>query len=257
MRRWLSLLIASLSSSAWSVAARAQVNVEPLRQQVEEQGFGARLRASATSFAGNTQGVIFGSSGLVGVHGARNLGYLVLTGDYARLNGVVSVAKWFGHARHNYELSALVSWEEYAQVESDRFRRVTLRELVGTGPRYGLLLLDESLEVYYGLSYLLEHTDLDTAAGDEETEGFAHRLSTYVALTLRAQERITLSHVTYVQPRIDRPRDVTLLSTSSADFLITKLLHSRLDVTLRYDSVKPVDVEAADLEIKNSLELAF
>lgn len=237
-------------------SVRAQVNVEPLRRQVVEQGFGARLQASASAYAGNTQGVIFGSAGFLGVRGARHFAYTSLTGDYTKLDGVVSVAKWFAHVRHNYQLSRAWWWEEYGQIESDRFRRVNLRQLVGTGPRVGLLLREE-IEIFLGASYLLEHTNLDTAQAGGRAEGIAHRSSNYLALTLRADERVALSHVTYAQPRFDAPSDINLLSVSSAELVVTQRLRSRIDLNVRYASVTPADVKSSDWELKNSLELVF
>lgn len=239
-----------------SVVASAQVNVEPFREQLTEERFGARLRASVASYAGNTRGVIFGSAGLFGVRSARNFAYVALTGDYTRLNGEVSVAKWFGHLRHDRRLTPILWWEEYGQIESDRFRRVNVRELVGTGPRIGLVQ-SATLRLFYGVSYMYEHTNLDTDEGEGRGEGGAHRLSNYLAATVTVQERIVLSNVSYCQPRFDAPSDVVVLSVSSADFTVTPLLHSRLDATIRYDSVTPADVHAADIELKSSLELVF
>jgi hypothetical protein len=239
-----------------SSMVRAQVNVEPLRQQVAQRGVGARLRASATTLAGNTSGVIFGSSALAGFHSQRNVAYLVLTGDYTRLNGVVSVAKWFAHARHNYELRRWLWWEEYAQLESDRFRRVNVRKLVGTGPRLGIIQ-SEPVELFYGISYLYEQTTFETADREPSGEGSAHRLSNYLALTLRVHERISLSSVTYIQPRFDEPLDLRVLSVSGADFHVTPLLHSLVDVSVRYDSETPSDVRGEDVELKSTLELVF
>lgn len=247
-------LVAALLAAAGS--AHAQVNTEPLRQQVAQNGVGARLKASATTYAGNTRGVIFSSSALLGGRRGRNVAYLVLTGDYARLNTVLSVARWFAHARHNYELYPWLWWEEYAQIESDRFRRVTRRELAGTGPRFGIVQSEE-LELFYGASYMYEHTELDTADRSARGEGAAHRFSNYVSLTLRAHERISLNSTTYIQPRFDEPSDFALLSVTGADFSVTKLLHTGIDATVRYDAVTPSDVKHADFELKSSLELVF
>src|SRR3954471_4978472 len=83
----------------------AQVNVEPLRQQVTARRFGAHIAASSDAYAGNTQGVVFGSSALLGGRTDRNFGYLDVSGDYSKLGGLVSVAKWFAHLRHNFELN--------------------------------------------------------------------------------------------------------------------------------------------------------
>jgi hypothetical protein len=234
----------------------AQVNVEPFRDQLDDAGAGGRVRASVASYAGNTQGTIFGGAGLVGVRGDRHLAYLAVTGDYTRLGGVVSVAKWFGHLRHSYDFTPRIAWEHYGQVESDRFRRVTLRQLVGAGPRL-LLLQSLSVELWWGSSYLLEHTDLDTEATGGRGEGVAHRFSNYLSFTLSAHERVVLSSVTYAQPRFDRPSDWVLLSVNSAEFKVTPLLQSRLDVTMRYENVTPPDVSSPDLEIRSALEVAF
>jgi hypothetical protein len=248
---WASLLIALVVTPA-----RAQVNVEPLRQQLAADGWGGRLQASVAGYAGNTDGVVLGSAAFIGVRGANHVAYGVLTGDYTKLNGVVSVAKWFAHARHNYRLKGWLFWEEYAQLESERFRRVSLRGLLGTGPRFKLFEND-TLDLFCGVSYMYEHTRLSTDTGTTRGQGHAHRISSYAALSLRAQERIVLSSVTYVQPRVDDPRDLRALSVSSADFTITKHLHSRLDAVLRYSSVVPEDITRADFELKNSLELLF
>jgi hypothetical protein len=249
--------MASLAAGSllfWSSAARSQVNVEPLRQQLKEDGWGGRVQASVATYAGNTEGVILGSAGFVGARGERNIAYAVLNGDYARLNGAVSVAKWFAHGRYNYELSDALWWEVYGQIESDRFRRVALRELAGTGPRVALLQ-SPRVDLFYGISYMYEHADFSTAEAD--ADGTTHRVSNYIAVTVKAQERIVLTNVTYAQPRLSRFKDVDLLSVSSADFTVTKRLHSRLDAVVRYSSVLPADIERFDVELKNSLEFLF
>ncbi len=235
---------------------RAQVNVEPLRQQVTARRFGAHIAASTDAYAGNTQGVVFGSSALIGGRTDRNFGYLDVSGDYSKLGGQVSVAKWFAHLRHNFQLSHGVWWEEYAQIESDRFRRVQLRELLGTGPRFALFQ-SKPFELFVGMSYLFEHTELDSADRDPRGQGTFERLSNYVAATFKPDERILLSTVDYVQPRIDRFSDYKVLSVSSVAFTITSHLQSRLDATARYESFTPSDVRHADVELKSSLQVVF
>lgn len=236
--------------------AHAQVNVEALRSQLKEATFGARVAGSLSGYAGNTQGVILGSAGLVGARWERHTGFVALSGDYARLNQVVSVAKWFGHARHNYRLTEALWWEVFGQLESDRFRRVASRRLLGTGPRFQLFD-SEAFEVFYGVAYLLEHSDLASRQAGSAGEGTAHRFGNYVAMTLRAHPRIVVTSVSYFQPRFDAPVDAKLLNVTQVAFEIAGRLRSRIDATLRYDSVGPADVNRADLELRNSLELAF
>jgi hypothetical protein len=252
--RWLPAFLASCI--LFTVHARAQVNVEPLRQQVTARRFGARINASTTTYAGNTQGVVFGGAALLGGRTERNFGYLDVSGDYSRLAGVVSVAKWFAHLRHNFQINPDLWWEEYAQLESDRFRRVQLRELAGTGPRFRVAHA-AAFELYFGSSYMVEHTELDSADATPEGQGTYERWSNYLAATLKLHDRILISTVNYVQPRIDRLSDYKVLSVSGADFRIANHLHSRLDVTARYESFAPSDVRHADLELKSSLEVVF
>ena len=236
--------------------AKAQVNVEPLRQQVTARKFGAHIAASTDAYAGNTQGVVFGSSALLGGRTQRNFGYLDVSGDYSKLGGMVSVAKWFAHLRHNFEINHSIWWEEYAQIESDRFRRVQLRELLGTGPRFALFQSDP-FELFVGVSYLFEHTALNSADVAPRGQGTVERLSNYVAITFKPDQRILVSTVDYVQPRIQQFADYKVLSVNSVAFSITKHLQSRLDATARYESFTPSDVRRADLELKSSLQAVF
>lgn len=236
--------------------AAAQVNVEPLRQQVVERGFGARVGGSLTGYAGNTQGVQLATSAFVGGRYASHLIYGAGSASYTRLNEVVSVAKWFGHLRYNYELAQWLYWEIFGQVEGDRFRRVSLRRLIGTGPRLQLISSDD-FALTYGTSYLNEAS---TIASDEGSPGgvrHAQRWNNYVSTELRAHPKITLSNVTYVQPSFSDFSDMHLLSVLAADFEVTPRLHSRFDATLRYENPRPALVKPADLELKSSLELVF
>jgi uncharacterized protein DUF481 len=241
---------------SFSRHAAAQVNVEPLRQQVTAHKLGARINASATTYGGNTEGVIFGSAALLGGRTARHFGYLDVSADYARLNGAVSVAKWFAHLRHNLQINPNLWWEEYAQLESDRFRRVNLRELAGTGPRVRALH-HPGFELFFGTSYMIESTQLESSDTNAEGEGTFERWSNYIAATVNPDERIVISTVNYIQPRIDRFSDYKILSVSGVDFKITNHLHSRVDATVRYESLAPSDVRPVDLELKSSLELVF
>lgn len=241
---------------ASAIPARAQVNVEPLRHQISEDGAGARLRVSLTSLAGNTQGVVFGGAALVGGRWSKNLVFAELSGDYAAFNGTVSVAKWFVHVRHNYELGRVVAWEEFGQMESDRFRRVQLRELIGTGPRFTILEGD-LLRLHLGSSYMFEHTEFDSGQAGARGEGFAHRFNNYVSIALQPDPRVLLTSVLYAQPRFDQFSDFRLLSVSGVGFQVTKVLRSRIDCTLRYESFHPRDIEGTDLELKSGLELVF
>ena len=138
-----------------SAPARAQVNVEVLRRSLSLSGFGGKLDASVATYQGNTRGTNLGASGLIGAQTGRHLGYAHANGRYTRLGGEVSVANYFAHLRYNYQLAQPLWAEALAQAESDRFRRLELRQLLGAGVRWAAFDAPE-LAAYYGLTYLLE-----------------------------------------------------------------------------------------------------
>lgn len=164
--------------------------------------------------------------------------------------------KSFAHLRHNYEFTDFFWWEEFVQSETDRFRRIQIRALLGTGPRFALFKSHKWLELHAGLSYMFEYTNIDPSAQILEP-ALVHRLKQYVAVVLRPDERIVLSTITYYQPRFDEWTDAHVLNVSSVEMKVTPLLNSRLDATTRYESVVPDGVKRTDLEFKSSLEFKF
>jgi hypothetical protein len=237
-------------------AAVAQVNVESVRSQLDTSTFGGRIRLSFSAYAGNTEGVIMGTSGIIAGRIGPSLGFATASADYARLGGTTSVKKSFAHLRHNYEFTDFFWWEEFVQSEADRFRRIEIRALLGTGPRFALFKSHKWLELYAGFSYMLEYTSIDPSAVILEP-ALVHRLNQYVVLTMRPDDRIVLSSITYYQPRFDEWTDAHVLNVSSVEMKVTPLLNSRIDATTRYESVVPAGVKRADLEFKSSLEFKF
>lgn len=236
--------------------AFAQVNIESVRSQLDTASFGGRVRLSFSAYAGNTEGVVMGTSGILGGRIGSNLGFATASADYARLGGSTSVKKSFAHLRHNYEFTDYFWWEEFVQSETDRFRRIQIRALAGTGPRFALFRSHTWLDLYVGLSYMLEYTNNDASAITLEPS-LVHRFNQYLALTMHPDERIVLGTIVYYQPRFDEWSDAHVLNVSSAEFKVTKVLTSRIDATTRYESVVPTGVKRADLEFKSSLELRF
>jgi hypothetical protein len=248
--------LACAAACFFTSSAFAQVNIESVRKQLDTSSFGGRIRLSVAAYAGNTEGVVFGTSGLIGGRMGQNLGFATASADYARLGGATSVKKSFFHLRHNYEFTDFFWWEEFAQSETDRFRRIQLRALFGTGPRFEVLKTKDWLDVFVGTSYMLEYTSTDPSAQITEPS-VVHRLNTYFAATIRPDPRIVFTSITYYQPRFDDFIDTQFLQVTSVEFKVTKILTSRMDATTRYESVVPLGVKRADLEFKSSLEFAF
>lgn len=246
-----------LASSTASAAAYAQVNVEPLRRDLKKQGVTGRISGSFAGLAGNTEGVNAGGALLAGIHAGRHLAYLDATGEYSRINGVLQVSKSFAHVRENFELRRWLWTEGFAQLENDRFRRIQLRELIGMGPRFGVLQ-GEELSVFLGTAYMLEHTRLSpNPAVPTALSQTVERWSNYVALSYQVGSRVLMTNTTYYQPRVSDFGDYHLLSVSSLEFKVTTLLRSSVSLSVHYESRVPADVDPTDVEVKNSIGLKF
>lgn len=232
--------------------AHSQVDVEPFRERLSTQGFGGELSGSVTTFGGNSRGIVLGATGLVGFRAARHFAYLSASSDYARLDGEVDLAKAFVHARYNYELYCWLWAELFAQTEADKFRRIRARELVGAGPRLGIVD-DERVQLFYGGAYMLEYTRRSNDVEERDRSVVAHRFSNYVALSYTPEPRISLGSTTYYQPRFDAPSDYRLLSVLGAELKVSESVSARIDATVRYESRVPASVEPFDGEVKNSL----
>jgi len=238
--------------------ARAQVNVEGLRKAFTTPGVHGKLGGSITTYNGNTQGTELGGSALLGYREGHELVYVSTNSNYASFGGDVSVANTFVHFRYNHTVTPLVTAEAFAQGESDRFRRLRLRTLVGIGPRFTLVESDD-LVLYYGVSYMFEHTTLGESVSDAPVRpADVHRMNNYAALAFVLDPgRAVLANTLYVQPRFDDLGDIRMLDVLGLDVTITGMLTASLQATLRYESPVPESLKRADLMVKNMLGVTF
>lgn len=248
--------IGLLFSALFVEVAHAQVNVEPFRARLKEKERLLALRGALTGRTGNTEGLTFGAGGLVGVSGSSHLWYLSGSTDYERANRATTVAKAFGHTRYNHLLFEPIWGELFSQLETDRFRRVSLRALLGAGPRFEFL--DTSnWSLAYGASYMLELTRRTDGTGGDQQRAVRHRFNNYVSLTYRPHDRITLSETAYYQPRFDAFGDFWFLSAFVGRFEVTGRLATVFDLAVRHESEAPPGVKKTDAEFVNSIALTF
>jgi hypothetical protein len=255
-----SLSLAALLAAAVGAprAADGQVNVEGLRKSLTAPGIHGSLTGSLTTYQGNTMGSELGGTVLVGYREARHLGYLSASSNYSRSGGEPRVANAFAHFRYNYVLSPRLAAEVFTQVESDRFRRLQLRSLLGFGPRF-TLAEGKGGALYYGVSYMYVHTNLAQSVADRPVRpADVHRLNNYAALLVVLDpERASLGNTLYFQPRIDDLRDIQLLDVLSLDVSIAGRIAASLQATLRYEAPVPPPIKRVDLVVKNLIGVTF
>lgn len=257
MRHALRLVVVVAVSAAAS-SARAQVNVEPLRKKIREEGYSGAIEASATGRLGNIEGMIASSVGQVGWGSDQHLFYLHGRGDYTDLNKRVLVARYFLHARYNYTLKDDLIWAEvFAQQQSDRFLNLKDRELLGIGPRFALFR-ETAFGTFVGVAWMLEYERVSVPEGAPDApETLYNRASTYAAVSVRTDDRVELTFTAYLQPRFARPKDYRVFVESLLSIEATKHFSVRLYGTVRHDSEPVTTIKKTDLEIRNALTVTF
>jgi hypothetical protein len=255
MRAFAFALAAAAVCSAES--ARAQVNTEPLRKRIRQKGTSFILEGTFDGHTGNTQGVT--ADGLVGLGFAtgRHLAFGFASADYSKLNGTLGVDKSFAHARYDCELLPWGWWELFAQAQSDHFQRIALRNIFGAGPRVALYE-DKQIGLFLGVAYMFERDAYALAPGDPAPSiQTAHRVSAYLSARTTLADGIDAVTTTYLQPRIDDPSDLRVLSESGFVFKIARWLSTSIAFTAHYDSRVPIGVLRTDTELKNALALTL
>lgn len=236
--------------------AFAQVSVESFRDRIADDGISASIDGRLTGDSGNTRGVSAGVAAFFGGRSDPHLGFLAASGNYNSSFGETQAENYFGHARYNYALAPRLWLEAFAQIEHDRFKRLKLRRLVGSGPRVRVLDA-EPVRAYLGTAYMLEFETLDASETSPGSDSRAHRWSNYLSGVYDADEGITLSVMAFYQPRFDRFADYRVLVLSSAEFEINDLVSASLQFNYQYDSLPPPDVRPADVSVINALGLRF
>lgn len=248
-------LIAGAVVSLSAGRAAAQVNVESFRRQVPEQGLGASVDVRFTGQMGNNEGVTLGGSGLVGGRHGKNFGFFAANGDYSQLNKATQIARYFGHVRYNRTLLPWLIAEAYAQIQANRFQRLVMRRLLGTGPRFDFIDNDE-MTLFYGASYMVQFETIDRRQPDSGLL-IEHRMSNNAGVRYQLDDRVTVSTTIYYQPRFDDFTDYRILDQSDLGFAIDGHVTATISAYLRYDTRPPLTVKRLDFRLLNSLGLRF
>lgn len=236
--------------------AMAQVNTEVLRKRINTTGYTFILEGAFDGRTGNTQGLT--ADGLIG--GGASFGahmvFAFASADYTRLNGTLGVDKSFAHLRYDYRVSPVVSWEAFAQAQSDALQALQIRNLVGTGPRFGVYQ-DRQLGLFLGASLMLEHDAYDEPVQPSLASPLYARFNGYIALTATLHDGIQVVSTTYVQPRLGVGDDARIESENGFVFKVSKSIATGITFIAHYNSNPPPGVLPTDTELKSTLALTL
>lgn len=241
----------------WPAAAGAQVNTERLRGTAGSEGVRGSVEVSFENQTGNTDLAEGGLSLGLGWRGGPRTALFVASVDAGRARDETTVNKGFAHLRGGHDLGARVTWEAFVQHEYDRLARLTARSLIGTGPRFTLLERGRTA-AHLGVAYMFEREEVDVllASGEPRVQR-NHRVSTYLAVTVGAGERVSFNNTVYVQPRIGEADDVRVLEEAGVKVGLVGALSLKVALTVRYDGEAPAGVKDLDTAVTNRLAWDF
>lgn len=239
--------------------AHAQiVNTQPLLAKATDSGFAGELRGAIDWRTGNIDLFRVESSLLLAF---REGDHTVLSSsaiDYGIRSDTTYIDSLFSHLRYQLYLGEVVTWEAFGQLARNPFKRLSLRALAGTGPRWSLLP-GPNVSLAIGTAYMYEVEKLrDGVGADAGREDHNHRLSVYVSGSFVLAPLITMTHTTYYQPRLDAfLDDVRIFSDTSLAFSLIETIALTLSLELSWDSAPPSGVESLDTTTTFGVVWAF
>lgn len=253
--------VALAAAGLVSLSRRAEaqaINTEALRFFMKDRTRYFAIDGSLAGTLGSVDSLVAGGSIFGGVRIGKNLVFARVAGDYSQFGGAPTMAKSFGHVRYDLRLAKWITAELFAQGQQNKFERLELRQLTGIGPRIALSRGDP-MHVHVGTAYMLEYERLAASSSppSPEQSSLAHRSSSYLAVVYVASSAITLTSVTYVQPRFDAVSDVRVLQEASFTIDMNPRLKLSIGAALRHDSRPPAGVVTTNFELTDTLAVAL
>ncbi len=259
--------------------AQAQVNVERLRSDQQEDGLSGSLGLNAAFTSGNILFADFGTASHLEWRKNKDLIFWVLNARYAAkrtqadLLAEPDIDLWdeeahfanlmLQHLRYNRQLSDAWWWEAFTQFEYNEFLLLDRRLIAGTGPRWALANGKKG-GIWMGTSAMVEEERLnpDSIAPTESVQTVVLRSSSYLTTTLRG-EQWSLVTTLYMQPQFADFGDYRMMGESSLTLKMNKTLSFTVDARIRHDTHPPItpagaaEVQSTDTSIKNGIKISW
>jgi putative salt-induced outer membrane protein YdiY len=255
--RWVLVLTVLLIATE----ARAQiVNVQgQLAKAPEKDSVIGQVEAKLDWREGNSPLFQVGGAAALLIHEGRFIGLVLVKGEWGESRGIALSRKTFEHVRGRYRLDERrFLWEAFAQHEFDKFRRLSVRAIVGTGPVWQIVH-EKEFGLLAGAAYLFELEQLDerpmtTDAGDRT---IAHRASFYLTGVEKIGEQVAIVQTIYAQPRLGDPGDLRMLGEISVTTKLSKHVALTDSFTVAYDRTPPDGIKRFDTQLTFGLLVTF
>jgi putative salt-induced outer membrane protein YdiY len=213
---------------------------------------------------GNTTLLHLGANALIGYRKDRTFVFLLGRAEYGitgAFSGPMSsklADRDLEHLRVRYRITDWFSWELFGQHDRDSLRRLSLRLLAGTGPRFRVAHTT-AFTAFLGVAYMSEHEEVtDDPKNDSPGEIDNNpRMSSYAAMYLKLAEHLKVSETLYVQPNLRDPGDDRVLSDTELTAQATTHVALKITFSVSYDSEPPRGIRPTDTLVKTALSLSL
>jgi putative salt-induced outer membrane protein YdiY len=242
----------------YAAPAAAIVNMESLHLQEPKEGFNGFVELDASGASGNTNKTDFGLGTRLEWHHERRTTVAVGSVNYGRASGAVNTDNAFLHLRHIYQSTDLLAWEGFAQLQRDRFARLSLRQLLGGGARFTLRRRSADSAAFVGTGAFYEREDRTAKTGTtDETRTRKWRGNLYWVFKHRFREGVHAVNSLYYQPNLDRFHDFRALDNAELQVDLTELVVLKIRLSVAYDSEPPQTVKETDVSYHTGLAWSF
>jgi hypothetical protein len=159
----------------------------------------------------------------------------------------------FQHLRYNYRYTNLVTYEAFLQFQYNKVILIDFRTIFGGGPRFTIVQNDSTnMRLFVGTLYMYEY--------EEETTGVInrdHRISAYISYGKPINEVFLLDVIAYLQPALNRFKDIRTSVEALLEINITKSLRFRLRQSIMFDSRPPEGIRKTFYNFSNGLLYEF
>lgn len=248
MRRMITTIVFIAAAIAPLTAAAQIVNIQPLLGPEDRPGFSAELKGGLSLYAGNVDLFTGNATLLMRYQLGRHRIISTTDGALAIKDDAQYINKLFSHLRHQIFFFDWFAWETWVQGAENRFTRLSLRLLTGTGPRFDIVR-NENVRFAMGIHYMFEFEQItaDSASPGEDLEELNHRSNTYLTLTWNIVEGLSIQETVYVQPKLTNPfADYRVSNEIQLIAKVTEHFGLGTSFQLRYDHAAPANVRALD-----------
>lgn len=235
----------------------SQINTEKFRMDFDSVGLTGVVDIDITAITGNTDLQFINLGGRLNYNWGESYTFMVADGGFGWDDGERIFDQALLHVRHVHSISELIQAEAFAQIDFNKSRLLTERELIGGGLRLRVLK-SENVKLRIAASYFYEIERYDVPENSIHGKNlFANRISTYFTFEYEIKEDIKLISITYFQPQIGKLDDFRILSDNSLIIKLSSFVDLKTSFNLRYDAKPPETIKGTDTFTKFGFTFKF